>query len=211
VYGTIFPGNTNPQSTYSIDGTVLGSVMEPSTNYTQYNHLLWQSQTLSNNAHTIVITYHNGIGFWLDYLQYTTQAASPSPSPTPVNTQTPQQVTPQQVTTTTSLSTTIAQTSASHANSSTTTATTATSQLSTSLSQSPGPVLASSQSTPTQSPAASSSNRNVVGPVVGGVVGGLLLLSLLFFFLLRRRRRSREEIHEPISRATSPTSMYIPI
>jgi predicted PurR-regulated permease PerM len=166
VYGTIFAGNTHPQSTYSIDGTVLASYIEPSDNYTHYNQLLWQSQTLSNSAHAIVVTYHDGIGFWLDYMQYTTQAASPSPSTT--------------------------------------------SQFSTPLSQATSsPVLTSSQSTPT--PAASSSNKNLIGPIVGGVVGGLLLLFLLVCFLLRRMRRSREKIEEPVSRATSPISMCIPI
>lgn len=72
VYGTINPSGSRPRSTYVIDGGSAFTYTAPDTSDFAYSVLFYQSPTLSDDQHTLVITdTHSFSAFLIDYMLYT--------------------------------------------------------------------------------------------------------------------------------------------
>ena len=76
-----------PTTTYAIDGEVVANYTSPviAPGYFTINTVFFQSQTLVDGDHTLVITTTNGTRpnrYWLDYFQYTASPVVSSSSST---------------------------------------------------------------------------------------------------------------------------------
>lgn len=72
VYGTINPSGSRPKSTYVIDNGSAYTYTAPDADDFVYSVLFYQSPTLSDGQHTLVVTdTHNFSAFLVDYILYT--------------------------------------------------------------------------------------------------------------------------------------------
>jgi len=182
VYGVLANYSVPPVSTYVVDGSSPVTYPGPVPSLTLFNQLFYQSPTLDDGDHTLVVRFETQSGWlWLDYFIYTpSTTTSPSDIRTSTSTITTHAMSQTLITggnTTPGLSS--ADTSASVICPS--------SPCSESIGSSAQAATASS----TSIVVASTRKSSPAGAIAGGVMGGLaavLLVLVLFFY--RKRRNS---------------------
>ncbi|KAI0658694.1 hypothetical protein C8Q70DRAFT_993670 [Cubamyces menziesii] len=164
-----------PQTTYEIDGAVVGTYNAPFTPSatTEYNVTFFEIHDLSPGDHSILINNTNGTSpnvFWLDYFLIDLSPQSQIPSPTPFSSAQPSPADTQQTQSITTPDTNAGPTSPNTA-----------------------------AQTQTANPSGSSSKSHAnVGAIAGGVVAGvvglvaIIAIAVLLFCLRRERRRKAE-------------------
>ncbi|KAJ8483016.1 hypothetical protein ONZ51_g4984 [Trametes cubensis] len=173
-----------PQTTYEIDGAVVGTYNAPFTPSatTEYNVTFFEIHDLSPGDHSILINNTNGTSpnvFWLDYFLIDLSPQSQIPSPTPFSSAQPSPADTQQTRSIATPDTNAGPTSPNTA-----------------------------AQTQTTKPSGSSSKSHAnVGAIAGGVVAGvvglvaIIAIAVLLFCLRRERRRKAESSIVPFDLA----------
>lgn len=163
-----------PQTTYEIDGVVVGTYNAPFTpsTTTEYNVTFFETHGLSPGDHSILINNTNGTSpnvFWLDYFLIDLSPQSQIPSPTPFSST---QLSPGGTQQTGSLVTP-----------------------GTKAGPTP-PISVATQTQTTNSSDSSSKSHVNVGAIAGGVVAGVVglvaIISIAVLLLCLRRQRHRK-------------------
>ncbi|KAI0328214.1 hypothetical protein GY45DRAFT_1338297 [Cubamyces sp. BRFM 1775] len=177
-----------PQTTYEIDGAVVGTYNAPFTPSatTEYNVTFFETHSLSPGDHSILINNTNGTSpnvFWLDYFLIDLSPKSRIPSPTPFSSTQLSLGGSQQTGSIATLGTAIGSSSQE----------------------------AGAAQTQTASPSGSSSKSHVnVGAIAGGAVAGVVglvaIISIVVLLLcLKRERRRKAGPRTEYSSATVPS------
>lgn len=224
MYGTIGP-SANPQSTYSIDGSIAAIYIATNETSIRYRQQFFQSQPLTDGVHTLLIAVTGGNGpFWLDYLEYTTTTSNPSTTqttstssdatsfpPTSSSTSTDGLLTTSITPTITQPPPTVSQTSPTNSNVTQTpgpqapnSTITQTSTNSTIVQTPPSITQLPPQSTSHSAVSSTSGKSLQIGLIVGGAIIGALLIAAVAFFFIRRSWRSHQESPRPVLTATPP-------
>lgn len=215
VYGLVSPGGTGntPSSFYSVDGQNSKTYTASPTSSTQSQVLFYNSGTLPNGPHNLVLINLVELDYlWIDYFEITTSNDSPAAATTAAATAPPSsgQVTtsapPVQTTkVVTQILTSLVTESSTTKLSVVTTVKSDVIQVSSASSTNND---ASPSGIPVVDTGASNAPENnaPVGAIVGGIMGGLavIILAMFLFVLLKRKRRTGNIDDE--SNRMSPTT-----
>ncbi|KAJ6482552.1 hypothetical protein C8R45DRAFT_1099831 [Mycena sanguinolenta] len=175
VYGTFDASSAGVQTSYAIDGGTPVTVTSASTPNDSYQQLFWQSDTVSNAAHNLVVTLvavNSGDGdgegtIWFDYFNVTTADDAAS-----------------------NASNTVSNTSG----------TTSASRTGTKTASTTG----TSSSTPSSTTATVVAGKSSHSSVIAGVIVGVVVILLIAGAVFRRRRRAaRQYFAAPIPSSPS--------
>ena len=171
VYGTI--GSDTPRSSYLLDVATPSIYAAGKTRVTLFQRMFFQSPTLTDGEHTLLITNLGTGELWIDYIVYTpsvsvSSSASSLPPSTPPSSST---LTP----------------------SSTVTVIPSKTPVITSIASKPSPTSSSDIGPPGQPNSNTSDGRSSipVPAVVGGAIGALILIIALVFGMLYYRKRAK--------------------
>lgn len=175
VYGTV--GLDSPTSAYLLDGGSPSLYAPGKSNTMVYQHLFYQSPTLANGEHTLLITDAGSGMLWIDYLSYTPSVPPQSVSSLASSSHSPSTILPLSSAFTSRV------------------VTPTPSQQPVIDTPTPKPPSTSSNASPGTGPpdqVNSTSKSSIPGPAVaGGAIGALILIITLIFGMLYYRRRAK--------------------
>ncbi|KAH9476931.1 hypothetical protein JR316_0010847 [Psilocybe cubensis] len=230
VYGLISPSGTGnvPSSFYSVDGQNAKTYTATPTSNTQNQVLFYNSGTLANGRHNLVLINLVELDYlWIDYFEITTAndppaqptTAGPPPASSP-NSSRQSNTTPVQQTTrvvTQVVSNTVTESSTTRVSVVTSVGSIVVPVSSEAASSSDSTAASSTTGLPaadTTDAGSVSENKTPIGAIVGGVLGGLavIILALILIILLKRRRRAGnlDNENDRLSPQTAHSSGVVP-